>query len=447
MPQQADAAISAKYVIPVIPSVVLQDHSLVISQGRILDLVPTRELADRYTVTEHYDRPDHILIPGLINAHTHMAMTLFRGIADDLPLREWLEGHIWPAEKEWVGPDFVRDGTALAIAEMLRGGTTCASDMYFYPEISARTAASMGMRAVIGMPILEIETAWAASAEECFSKGLEVHDAYRGHPLVTVSFAPHAPYTVSDSALKRIRTLADELELPVHMHVHETLGEINDAVAARNERPMERLRRLGLASRQLVAVHMTCLNEADLAIASEGNINVVHCPESNMKLASGICPAPRLLELGINVCLGTDGAASNNDLSMFGEMKAAAMLGKVSTGDPSAVPASTILEMATINGARALGLEEQTGSLEPGKWADICCVDTRKLHMQPLYDPISQIVYCAERGDVNDVWVAGRHLLDNGHLLNASTANLIDSAASWGSRLAEYGVHREGSDA
>lgn len=375
-----------------------------------------------------------------------MAMTLFRGIADDLPLREWLEGHIWPAEKEWVGADFVRDGTALAIAEMIRGGTTCASDMYFFPEISARTAATMGMRAVIGMPILEIETAWAASAEECFSKGLEVHDAYRGHPLVTVAFAPHAPYTVSDSALKRIRTLADELELPVHMHVHETWGEIQDAVAARGERPMQRLKRLGLTSRQLVAVHMASLDETDLATAAQGNINVVHCPESNMKLASGICPVPRLLEAGVNVCLGTDGAASNNDLSMLGEMKTAALLGKVATGDPSALPASTILEMATINGARALGLEEQTGSLEPGKWADICCIDVRKLHMQPLYDPVSQIIYCAERGDVSDVWVAGKHLLDAGRLLNASLPGLIENAASWASRLSDYGMHREGTE-
>lgn len=444
MSQQVDVAITASHVIPVLPQdVVLPNHAVVINQGRIVDILPSQNLAQRYDPAVVHERPGHILIPGLVNAHTHMAMTLFRGIADDIPLKEWLEQHIWPAEKEWVGPDFVRDGTALAIAEMIRGGTTCVNDMYFFPEIAARTAASMGMRAVIGMPILEIETAWAASAEECFAKGLEVHDAYRGHPLVSVAFAPHAPYTVSDTALRRIRTLADELELPVHMHVHETAMEVQDALAARGERPLQRLGRMGLLSRQLVAVHMTCLDEADLALLTTGNVNVVHCPESNMKLASGTCPLARLLELGINVALGTDGAASNNDLSMLGEMRTAAMLAKITSSDPAVVPAARVLEMATINGARALGLEEQTGSLEPGKWADICCIDASQLHMQPMYDPVSQIVYCADQADVSDVWIAGRHLLDEGRLVGVSVQELGRTSAAWAGRLSQFGSEQE----
>jgi len=441
MTQQVDTIVSASYIVPVIPAAPLENHALVIHQGRILDLLPENEAREKYSTSNWLERPNHTLIPGLVNAHTHLAMTLFRGIADDLPLEEWLREHIWPAEQEWVGPDFVRDGTELALAEMIRGGTTCASDMYFFPEVTAGTAASLGMRMVVGMPIIELETAWAKSAEECFAKGLEVHDAYRGHPLISTAFAPHAPYTVSDESLSRICKLANELELPVHMHLHETAREVDEALHSSGERPVARLQRLGLMSRQLVAVHMTCLDDADLTMASEGNISVVHCPESNMKLASGTCQVVTLRDLGVNVCLGTDGAASNNDLSMLGEMRSAALLGKLSTGDAAALPAAQILEMATINGARALGLEDQIGSLEPGKWADICCVDMHSLHLQPLYDPVSQLVYCAEDSDVSDVWIGGRQLLEDRRLKNVNEKSLFEKSARWAKRLSGFGIN------
>ena len=441
MTQEVDTIISARHIVPVVPGGTYVDHALVIHQGRILDLLPELEARQKYSTPDWKKRPDHVLIPGLINAHTHLAMTLFRGIADDLPLQDWLQEHIWPAEQEWVGPDFVRDGTELAVAEMIRGGTTCASDMYFFPEVTARSAAAMGMRMVVGMPIIELETAWAKSAEECFAKGLQVHDAYRGHPLISTAFAPHAPYTVSDSSLIRISKLANELELPVHMHVHETAGEVADALLASGERPMARLKRLGLLTRQLVAVHMTCLDEQDIEMATEGGISVVHCPESNMKLASGICRVAEIAEKGINVCLGTDGAASNNNLSMLGEMRSASLLGKITAANASALSAPEILAMATINGARALGMEDQIGSLERGKWADICCVDMHALHMQPLYEPISQLVFCAESNDVCDVWIGGRQLMDARRLSNVNQKSLFDKAAYWSERLSGFGIN------
>jgi 5-methylthioadenosine/S-adenosylhomocysteine deaminase len=440
MTRKVDTIISARYIVPVIPSVVLNQHALVIHQGRILDLLPQAEARTLYNSENWVDRAEHLLIPGLVNAHTHLAMTLFRGIADDLPLQNWLKEHIWPAEQEWIGPDFVRDGTELALAEMIRGGTTCASDMYFYPEITARTAAAMGMRMVVGMPIIELETAWARSAEECFTKGLQVHDEYRGHPLISTAFAPHAPYTVSDVSLTRISKLANELELPVHMHVHETAGEVADALEAYGEKPLARLKRLGLLTRQLAAVHMTCLDGEDIEMAASGMVNVVHCPESNMKLASGTCRVTELMGSGINVCLGTDGAASNNNLSMLGEMRTAALLGKMASASASALPATTILEMATINGARALSMEDQIGSLEAGKWADICCVDLHALHMQPLYDPVSQLVYCAEDNDVSDVWIAGKRLVDTRRLNAVNQTSLFEKAAKWAERLSGFGI-------
>lgn len=440
MTQQVDTIISARYVVPVIPAGPLDNQALVIHKGRILDLLPVTEARQKYTSSNWLERPHHALIPGLVNAHTHLAMTLFRGIADDLPLEEWLREHIWPAEQEWVGPDFVRDGTELAIAEMIRGGTTCASDMYFFPEVTAGTAATLGMRMVVGMIVIELETAWAKSAEECFAKGLEVHDAYRGHPLISTAFAPHAPYTVSDESFSRISKLANELELPVHMHLHEAAREVTDAVHNSGERPMARLQRLGLINRQLAAVHMTCLDDSDLAMASEGNVSVVHCPESNMKLASGVCRTTTLINRGINVCLGTDGAASNNDLSMLGEMRSAALLAKLTSADAAALPAAQVLEMATINGARALGLEDQIGSLEPGKWADICCVDMHALHLQPLYDPVSQLVYCAEDSDVSDVWIGGKQLLENRRLKNLNEKSLLEKSARWAERLSGFGI-------
>jgi 5-methylthioadenosine/S-adenosylhomocysteine deaminase len=363
-------------------------------------------------------------------------MTLFRGLADDLALMDWLNHHIWPAEEKWVNPEFVRDGTRHAIAEMLRSGTTCFNDMYFFPDHTAAVAAELGMRASVGLIVIDFPTAWAKDAQEYFAKAVQVHDEYRNHPLITTAFAPHAPYTVSDDALSRVGALAEEMDLNIHIHVHETAHEVDTALAQTGLRPLQRLQRLGLLSPRLLAVHMTALDASDIELAAAHNIHIAHCPHSNLKLTSGFCQVHRLQQTGLNVALGTDGAASNNSLDMLAEMRLAALLGKAVSGEPTALPATRALRMATLDGARALGLEEQIGSLLPGKQADLIAIDLGGICTQPLYDPVSQIVYSASRGLVSDVWVAGRHVLDDRTLTTVDEAQIRQTAAVWQQRIA-----------
>ncbi|MGI9263848.1 MAG: TRZ/ATZ family hydrolase, partial [Gammaproteobacteria bacterium] len=425
--EKVDTLINAGWVIPVEPDCQARSGwSVAVHNGRIADLGPTADVKSRCTAAEVIDRPNHAVVPGFVNAHTHAGMSLMRGIADDLPLMDWLKGHIWPAEQKWVSPDFVADGTELAIAEMLASGTTCFADMYFFPDVVARTAARLGMRACPGLIAVEFASAWAQDAAEYLSKGLAVRDEYKSHPLITTVFAPHAPYTLSDKSLLRIRRLSDELEIPVQIHLHETGDEIAHSLKDHRQRPIARLDELGLLNPLLLAVHMTQLEDREIELAASKGINVVHCPESNMKLASGACPVTRLIESGINVALGTDGAASNNDLNMIGEMKTAALLTKHETGSAAVLTARDVLRMATINGAKALGLAAETGSLVVGKWADITCLDLRQIQTQPVFDPVAQIVYSAGRDQVTDVWVAGRQLLAGGTLTRVDESDLLE---------------------
>ena len=410
--EKIDTLLHAKWVIPVDNKHrYLQDHSIAVDQGKIVDILPTDLANKKYRAKTSRRYQQHALMPGLINSHTHAAMNLFRGLADDLNLMDWLENHIWPAEAEHVNESFVQLGTELAIAEMIRSGTTCFNDMYFFPDISARVVADTGIRAAIGLIIIDFPTVWASNSEEYIDKGLAVFDQYKDHELITTAFAPHAPYTVSDESLRHIRTLADELELNIHMHVHETQFEINEAINNNGKRPLARLQELGLVNTSLQAVHMTQLTDDEIVMLANNGSHVIHCPESNMKLASGICPVTQLLEAGVNVALGTDSSSSNNNLDMFGEIHTAALLAKVSTMDATALPAEQVLQMATINGARALGLDEITGSLEVGKFADIIAVDFDTIETFPVYDPISHLAYCSTRDHVSDVWIAGRQCL------------------------------------
>jgi 5-methylthioadenosine/S-adenosylhomocysteine deaminase len=422
---QPEFIVAPRWIIPVEPAkVVLTDHVLLVGNGRILGLETRAASREKWPETTLIERPDHVLLPGFINAHTHASMTLLRGIADDLPLDVWLAEHIWPAEQRWVSREFVRDGTDLAILEMIRGGTTCFQDMYFFPDEVAAAAAERGVRAVAGMIVIEVPTVWAKNVDEYLTRGLEVHDRYRDHPLVQTAFAPHAPYTVGDEAFARMVTLANQLDTNIHMHVHETVDEVRQAEDA-GMRPLARLDQLGLINPLLNAVHMTQLTDDEISLLAERGVHVVHCPESNMKLASGICPVHKLQQAGVNVALGTDGAASNNDLDMLGELRSAALLGKLGAAHASAVPAHQALAMATINGARALGIADETGSLVAGKSADMICVDLSVAACQPVHNPLSQLVYSAQRDQVTDVWVAGRQLygergfttLDEGEVL------------------------------
>jgi len=436
--EQVDLVIQARWIIPVEPpGTVLDHHAVVIRNGRILALMPSADVAARFTATRTVARPHHIVLPGLVNAHTHGAMTLFRGMADDMPLERWLGEHIWPAEGRWASPDFVRDGSDLAIIEMLRGGTTCFQDMYYFPDVVARTAVEHNIRAVVGMIVIDMPTAWADTTDEYFAKGIAVHDQYKTHPLVSTTFAPHAPYTIGDEACERLRMLASELDTPIHMHVHETRDEIRTALEKHGQRPLQRLDALGLVNSLLTTVHMTQLLDEEITLLAERGVSVVHCPESNLKLASGFCPTARLLEAGVNVALGTDGAASNNDLDMFGEMRSAALLGKGVAGDAAALCAEDTLAMATINGARAMGLGDEIGSLAAEKYADIICVDVSDPATQPVHHPISLLVYSASRDQVSDVWVGGEPVLENRQLIRVDQAEILERAAAWQKRLAE----------
>jgi 5-methylthioadenosine/S-adenosylhomocysteine deaminase len=362
-------------------------------------------------------------------------MSLFRGMADDMPLNDWLQNKVWPAEARWVNEQFVFDGTLLAAAEMLRSGTTCFADMYYYPDIAAKAAKQAGIRACIGLIVLDFPTVWAADADEYLRKGLALRDELAHETLISTIFAPHAPYTVSDEPLEKIRMFADELDLQIMCHVHETAQEVEAAVQNTGKRPLQRLNELGLVSPALNAVHMTQLTEEEIQLVADTGAHVIHCPESNLKLVSGYCPVHALLQAGVNVALGTDGAASNNDLDLIGEMRSAALLAKSVAADASAVPAYEVLKMATINAARALGLAENLGSLEAGKAADLVAIDLNALKTQPVYDPVSQIVYAADSTQVSDVWVAGKHVLHNGELTTLDTADLIQRAQQWRDKI------------
>lgn len=432
-----DLLLLPTWLVPVEPAgVVLRDHGLGIRDGRIALIAPRSE-AMRHPAAEVRELPQCLLAPGLINAHGHAAMTLLRGIADDLPLMTWLHEHIWPAEGKWVDEDFVRDGTDLAIAEQIKGGISCFSDMYFYPQIAAERVHKAGVRAQITVPVLDFPVPGALNAAEALRTGLQLFDDLKQHPRIRIAFGPHAPYTVSDDKLEQIRVLADELDAGIHMHVHETAQEVTEAVAKHGERPLARLARLGLLGPRFQAVHMTQIDDEDLARLVEHNCSIVHCPESNLKLASGFCPVERLWQAGVNVAIGTDGAASNNDLDLLGETRTAALLAKAVAGSATALNAHSALRMATLNGARALGLETQTGSLEPGKLADVVAFDLSGLAQQPIYDPVSQLIYASGRDCVKHVWVGGKQLLDDGRLTRMDESELIAKAKEWGARIAK----------
>ncbi len=434
--QKIDTLIHAKWLIPVEPAdTVYPDYAVAIDKGRIVELLPSSKANNKYQATTTQHLNEHALLPGLINTHGHAAMTLMRGLADDLPLMTWLNEHIWPTEAKWVNNDFVYDGSLIACAEMLRGGTTCFTDMYFFSEEVARAAEKANIRACIGLIVIDFPSAYAQNAAEYIEKGLALHDQLRGNPLIKTTFAPHAPYTVADEALQKVLTLAEELDIPIQIHLHETEDEVNQAVEATGKRPIQRLQELGLLSSRLIAVHMTQLNDDEIETLVTHGVHVSHCPESNLKLASGFCPVQQLTTAGINVCLGTDGAASNNDLDMFSEMRTAAMLAKAVAKDASAVSAEQALRMATINGAKALGMEKEIGSLEAGKAADIIAIDLSALETQPLYHPISQIVYAASRQQVSDVWVAGEHIVKQHHLTTLDTEQLCKTAQQWQEKI------------
>ncbi|MCQ4347726.1 TRZ/ATZ family hydrolase [Pseudomonas stutzeri] len=435
-PAPLDLLLLPEWIVPVEPAgVVLREHALGIRDGRIALIAPRSE-ALGVPAVERRELPGTLLAPGLVNAHGHAAMSLFRGLADDLPLMTWLQEHIWPAEAKWVGEEFVRDGSELAVAEQLRGGVTAFSDMYFFPEVASAVAHRAGVRAQITIPVLNFPVPGAHDTDEALRRGLELFADLRHHPRIRVAFGPHAPYTVDDARLERVRVLAEQLDAGIHMHVHETAFEVQQALEQHGERPLARLARLGLLGPRFQAVHMTQIDDADLALLVQHNASVIHCPESNLKLASGFCPVERLWQAGVNVAIGTDGAASNNDLDLLGETRTAALLAKAVAGSATALDAHRALRMATLNGARALGIDDECGSLEVGKSADLTAFDLSGLAQQPVYDPVSQLIYASGRDCVKHVWVGGKTLLENGRLTRFDEEALRAKARAWGQRIA-----------
>lgn len=430
-----DLLLLPTWLVPVEPAgVVLENHALGIRDGRIA-LIASRETALRHPSREVRELPGMLLAPGLVNAHCHAAMTLFRGLADDLPLMTWLQNHIWPAESRWVDEIFVRDGTELAIAEQLKSGISCFSDMYFYPEVASERIHTSGIRAQLCVPVLDFPTPGTRDSDESLRKGVALFDDLKLHPRIKVAFGPHAPYSVNDDTLEKIRVLAEELDANIQMHVQETACEVEQALERHGERPLARLSRLGLLGPGFQAVHMTQVSDEDLALLVESNSSVIHCPESNLKLASGFCPVERLWQAGVNVAIGTDGAASNNDLDLLGETRTAALLAKAVAGSATALDAHRALRMATLNGARALGLDAEIGSLEPGKSADLVAFDISGLHQLPIYDPVSQLIYASSRDCVKHLWVGGKQLLEDGRLTRMDEEELKDRARGWSRKI------------
>jgi len=431
----ADLRLDARWVIPVAPTGLLTEHSVIIDRGRIIALLPTGEAERHFAARTVEVFPHHVLLPGLVNAHGHAAMTLLRGVADDLPLERWLREHIWPREAAHVSHEFVADGSLLAAAEMLRGGITCCNEMYFYPEATAASLRRAGMRAMIGLAVLDFPTPYAADSADYLGKGLAMRDQFRDDPLLAFSLAPHAPYTVSDATLERIVTYAEQLNLPVQIHLHETAQEIADSLRACGKRPLERLADLGAVGPGFQAIHAVHLLPEEIALLRERGASAIHCPSSNLKLASGIAPVAAMLGAELNLALGTDGAASNNRLDLFEEMRLAALLAKGASGNAAVLPAAQALYAATLGGARALGWENEIGSIEKGKSADLIAVDFGGVELAPCFDPISHLVYAANRAEVTDVWVAGERVLEERAPTRIPAEDLRSRVSYWQERL------------
>ena len=438
--QHFDQIISARWIITVNPeNEVLAHHALAITKGKIGGLYPNSAIGKTITADQITDlSKTHALMPGFVNAHTHAAMNLLRGLADDLNLMDWLQHHIWPAEAKVVSPEFVRDGMLHACAEMLRGGTTCFNDNYFFVDTAAPLVEEIGMRAVLAEALFNFPVPWSANYEQGIERARNTHAQYRHSDLIKIALAPHAPYTTDIALLQKIKTLSDAENMLMHVHMHEGKNEISDYQVQHKLRPLQHYQKENLLSKRWLNIHMCDCNTEDVAILKQYDLSIVHCPESNMKLASGICPVNTLLKSGINVALGTDGAASNNDLDMMGEMRSACFLAKVTTGDPTAVSAVDALRMATINGAKALGLAQTIGSLEAEKYADITAIDLSSIETQPLFHPIAQVVYASSRKDISHVWVNGKALLQDYELTTIKLQEVTEKIQYWQERIRSY---------
>jgi 5-methylthioadenosine/S-adenosylhomocysteine deaminase len=414
---------------------VIEDAGIAIENGRIVAVGPRRDIVRQYTSAQTVDARGKIIIPGLINGHTHIPMTLFRGLADDLDLQDWLTKFIFPAEAKNVSEEFVRAGTRLGLAEMIRGGTTTYCDMYYFEDAIADETAKAGVRGVLGETVIDFPVADNKTHEEAMAYTERFVKKWQGHELVTPAIAPHAPYTVSEEHLKAIRAFSDRTGAPIVTHVSETKREVDDSIKAKGASPVEYLRRIGFLNERVIAAHVVWPTGNDLDTLERAGVGVVHNPQSNMKLASGVAPVPRMMKEGMRVGLGTDGAASNNDLSMWEEMDTVAKLHKVFTGDPKVITAEEAFELATIRSASALHLEKEIGSIEIGKRADLVLVERDALNQLPLYNIYSHLVYATKTSDVQTVIINGRIVMRDRRLLTLDEASIKEGARIFRERV------------
>jgi len=441
--------IRPRWIAPVTPtSPVLKDHAVAI-RGPLIEAVgPAAALAEQYPQAQREELPGHLLVPGLVNVHTHAAMSLLRGAGDDLPLKRWLEERIWPLERELVSDDFVYDGTVLACREMLLGGVTCFSDMYFFPEATARAALAMQMRAVLGIIVFEFPTAYGSGPADYLSKGLALRDEMRDQPSLSFTLSPHAPYTTSDQSLRRVASLAAELQLPIATHLHETAAEIDESLAHYGMRPIERLEKLGLLGPEFIAIHGVHMSDEDIGRLARAGGSLAHCPHSNLKLASGIARIGEMARQGVNITIGTDGSASNNRLDLLAEGRLTALLAKAETGNAAAFDAHRTLHAMTRAGADALGLGDRIGSIEAGKQADLLAVDLASLDYGPVYDPVATLIHTAGREAVTDVWIRGERVVEGRQISHSLSRQAVGTVVGriplWHNRLGEFVSCRAG---
>jgi len=414
---------------------VIEDGGIAVSRGRIVAIGPRADIESRYTSRQKINAAGKVITPGLINGHTHVPMVLFRGLADDLDLQEWLTKYIFPAEAKNVTEEFVRVGTRLGLAEMIRGGTTTYCDMYYFEDAIADETAKAGVRGVLGETIIDFPVADNKTNAEGMAYVEKFVAHWKGHDLIVAAIAPHAPYTVSEEHLKAARAFSDRTGAPIVTHISETKREVDDSVKAKGASPVAYLDRIGFLNDRVIAAHMVWPQGTDIAILKRRGVGVVHNPQSNMKLASGVAPVPRMLTEKLLVGLGTDGAASNNDLNMWEEMDTVAKLHKVFTGDPKVISAQEAFELATIRGAQALHLEKEIGSLETGKRADLLVIDRDTLNQIPLYNVYSDLVYATKAADVESVVINGRIVMRNRRLLTLNEATIKTDARAFRDKI------------
>ncbi len=441
--QPVDYIICGDYVLTMNEKMdLIQNGAVAVKDKKIVDVDTADSILKRYFSEKLIEGKGRVVLPGLINTHTHAAMVYFRGLADDIPLKDWLEKYIWPAENKWLGPEFVSDAVELACLEMLKGGVATYNDMYFFGDSAAKATKEMGMRAVLGAGILDFPTATAKTPDEYFENAERFANNWKGDELIAPCIAPHATYTCSSETFKKSKILAEKFDVPLHIHLSETEWEVNEIISRYGKRPVAHLESIGFLDERVLAAHCVWLDNVDIELLAKRRCGVSHCIESNLKLASGIARVPDMLKAGVKVTFGTDGAASNNDLSILSEMSTAAKIHKTMANDPTILDSKTALLMATRWGAEVLGLGNKIGSIEKDKFADIITINLKKPHLTPIYDVYSHIVYAAMASDVETVMVNGNLVVNDGRLITGNEDDILQKASEWGEKIAMYNSKR-----